>query len=88
MGFWTLSFKFTPFDCLHFKAFLELIFKNWNRELGEKKSSQTEGWNDNDSQMYMGRCLLLSKCQQKAINFSLLVTPLHYGNLNVVTIVT
>lgn len=37
MGFWTLSFKFTPFDCLHFKAFLELIFKNWNRELGEKK---------------------------------------------------
>lgn len=38
MGFWTLSFKFTPFDCLHFKAFLELIFKNWNRELGEKKN--------------------------------------------------
>lgn len=88
MGFWKLSFKFT-FDCLHFNAYLELTFKNWNRKLGgEKKSAQTQGWNDNGSQMYMGRCLLLLKCQQEAIKFNLLVTLLHYGNLNVVTTVT
>lgn len=37
MGFWKLSFKMT-FDCLNFKAFLELIFKNWNRELGGKNN--------------------------------------------------
>lgn len=71
---------------------LQRLVESWYLIIGIENQKKTIQHKLHDgmamSQMRWGRCLFLSKCQQGAINFILLVTHLHYGNLNELISVT
>lgn len=71
---------------------LQRLVESWYLVMGIENQKKTIQHKLHDgmamSQMRWGRCLFLSKCQQGAINFILLVTHLHYGNLNELISVT